>query len=50
MTSSFWIYWAITVPLTLITMFIWACWHYYPKKRVVGEERQRMSTFVDGKV
>ncbi|GKZ59482.1 hypothetical protein AnigIFM49718_005364 [Aspergillus niger] len=50
MTSSFWIYWAITIPLTLITMFIWACWHYYPKKRVVGEERQRMSTFVDGKV
>ncbi|RAK87269.1 hypothetical protein BO79DRAFT_229635 [Aspergillus costaricaensis CBS 115574] len=45
MTSSFWIYWAITIPLTLITMFVWACWHYYPRKRVVGEERQRMMTF-----
>ncbi|RAL03231.1 uncharacterized protein BO80DRAFT_470985 [Aspergillus ibericus CBS 121593] len=44
MTDSFWIYWAITIPLTLLTMLIWACWHYYPKKKPTPGKK-RMDTF-----
>ncbi|OOF93920.1 hypothetical protein ASPCADRAFT_398284 [Aspergillus carbonarius ITEM 5010] len=44
MTDSFWIYWAITIPLTLLTMLIWACWHYYPRKKPAPSPG-RMKTF-----
>ncbi|PYH43448.1 uncharacterized protein BP01DRAFT_98117 [Aspergillus saccharolyticus JOP 1030-1] len=28
MADSFWLYWAVTIPLTLATMAVWAWWHY----------------------
>ncbi|RAL10263.1 uncharacterized protein BO97DRAFT_407127 [Aspergillus homomorphus CBS 101889] len=34
MAGSFWLYWAVTIPLTLATMAVWAWWHYLsPAKR-----------------
>ncbi|RAH87338.1 hypothetical protein BO86DRAFT_394139 [Aspergillus japonicus CBS 114.51] len=34
MAGSFWLYWAVTIPLTLATMAVWAWWHYFrPAKR-----------------
>ncbi|KAK1148192.1 hypothetical protein N8T08_010837 [Aspergillus melleus] len=26
--STFWMYWAVTIPLTLVTVVIWALWHW----------------------
>ncbi|PWY76134.1 hypothetical protein BO94DRAFT_538509 [Aspergillus sclerotioniger CBS 115572] len=46
MTESFWIYWVITIPLTLLTMLIWACWHYYPRKKSnLDPNSKRTETF-----
>ncbi|KAI9925110.1 hypothetical protein AWENTII_006762 [Aspergillus wentii] len=28
MSDNFWLYWAITIPLTILTVIIWAIWHY----------------------
>ncbi|KAL4804736.1 hypothetical protein BDV18DRAFT_142408 [Aspergillus unguis] len=28
MAKEFWLYWAVTLPLTLLTMVVWAVWHY----------------------
>ncbi|KAH1279528.1 hypothetical protein KXX33_003234 [Aspergillus fumigatus] len=30
MSGNFWLYWVITVPLTLATVLVWASWHYFP--------------------
>ncbi|GIK00126.1 hypothetical protein Aspvir_004144 [Aspergillus viridinutans] len=30
MSGNFWLYWVITLPLTLATMLVWASWHYFP--------------------
>ncbi|KAL2857328.1 hypothetical protein BJY01DRAFT_137785 [Aspergillus pseudoustus] len=33
-SDKFWIYWLVTIPLTLLTMFVWAIWHWrevYPR-------------------
>jgi hypothetical protein len=31
MSGNFWLYWAITLPLTLATVLVWASWHYFPR-------------------
>lgn len=31
-SDKLWIYFAITIPLTTVTLFIWALWHYIPQK------------------
>ncbi|KAL4739569.1 hypothetical protein BDV11DRAFT_187432 [Aspergillus similis] len=31
MADEFWLYWAVTLPLTLATMVIWAIWHWQHK-------------------
>ncbi|KAE8152324.1 hypothetical protein BDV25DRAFT_72023 [Aspergillus avenaceus] len=28
MADSFWLYWAVTLPLTLATVVVWALWHF----------------------
>ncbi|KAE8329649.1 hypothetical protein BDV39DRAFT_171693 [Aspergillus sergii] len=28
MAKNFWLYWAVTLPLTLATVVVWALWHY----------------------
>ncbi|KAK2756213.1 hypothetical protein FQN54_005621 [Arachnomyces sp. PD_36] len=28
-SDRFWLYWAITCPLTILTIMIWAAWHYW---------------------
>ncbi|KAG2012665.1 hypothetical protein GB937_007014 [Aspergillus fischeri] len=30
MSGNFWLYWVITLPLTLATVLVWASWHYFP--------------------
>ncbi|KAL1968398.1 hypothetical protein VTN77DRAFT_1927 [Rasamsonia byssochlamydoides] len=30
-SENFWLYWAITGPLTIATMLLWAMWHYHEK-------------------
>ena len=32
-SPQFWIYWAVTVPLTLITLIGWALWWNFEKRR-----------------
>ncbi|OJJ99106.1 hypothetical protein ASPACDRAFT_43766 [Aspergillus aculeatus ATCC 16872] len=47
MAGSFWLYWAVTIPLTLATMAVWAWWHYFlPAKRRTRKMpvRQRVET------
>ncbi|KOC10813.1 hypothetical protein AFLA70_137g002590 [Aspergillus flavus AF70] len=31
MSREFWLYWAVTIPLTLATFAVWALWHYRAK-------------------
>lgn len=31
MSREFWLYWAVTIPLTLATFAVWALWHYRTK-------------------
>ncbi|KAG2412987.1 hypothetical protein HFD88_010546 [Aspergillus terreus] len=33
-SNKFWVYWAVTVPLTAITLILWAWWHSMPRKWV----------------
>lgn len=30
-SNHFWIYWIITIPLTAVTVLIWAIWHWSDK-------------------
>ncbi|GIC89489.1 uncharacterized protein Aud_005908 [Aspergillus udagawae] len=30
MSGNFWLYWVITLLLTLATVLVWASWHYFP--------------------
>lgn len=30
-SNKFWIYWVITIPLTAVTVLIWAIWHWSDK-------------------
>lgn len=30
-TSNFWIYWAVSVPLTLVVLLAWRLWWHYEK-------------------
>ncbi|PLB54124.1 hypothetical protein P170DRAFT_504932 [Aspergillus steynii IBT 23096] len=39
--STFWMYWAVTIPLTLVTVVIWALWHWRALLRVWWEGRRR---------
>lgn len=38
-SSNFWLYWAVTVPLTLATVLAWALWHFYQTKTRRGQAR-----------
>jgi hypothetical protein len=31
MSDNFWLYWAITLPVTLGTVLVWASWHILPR-------------------
>ncbi|KAL4905473.1 hypothetical protein BDW74DRAFT_177842 [Aspergillus multicolor] len=31
MADEFWMYWAVTLPLTFATMIVWAIWHWWDK-------------------
>ncbi|RDW68960.1 uncharacterized protein DSM5745_08720 [Aspergillus mulundensis] len=31
MADEFWMYWAVTLPLTFATMLVWAIWHWWDK-------------------
>lgn len=43
--DTFWLYWAITVPLTIATLLLWALWHYHGRfRRIV---RQLLLRFRD---
>jgi hypothetical protein len=39
-TPSFWIFWAITIPLTLLVLTIWAAWMkiVVPRQQLQDEE------------
>ncbi|KAL3462737.1 hypothetical protein BJX64DRAFT_287951 [Aspergillus heterothallicus] len=36
-SSDFWIFWAATIPLTLLTLLVWWAWHHAYFERVIGE-------------
>lgn len=41
--DTFWLYWAITVPLTIATLLLWALWHYNGRfRRIVRQMLLRL--------
>lgn len=41
-SPDFWIYWAVTIPLTLITLAGWATWWKIEEQRFAQNVRQAM--------
>ncbi|KAB8078759.1 hypothetical protein BDV29DRAFT_129443 [Aspergillus leporis] len=43
MSREFWLYWAVTIPLTLATFAVWALWHYWAELRLnkSGKEKKK---------
>ena len=39
-SSGFWIYWAVTVPLTLVVVGVWRLWLYIRNKQLLVETRE----------
>ncbi|KAE8423748.1 hypothetical protein BDV36DRAFT_321 [Aspergillus pseudocaelatus] len=39
MSREFWLYWAVTIPLTLATFTVWALWHYRAQLGFLGRRR-----------
>jgi hypothetical protein len=39
-SSSFWIYWAVAIPLTIITLVCWGLWWKFEKERFEREVQQ----------
>lgn len=29
MADQFWMYWAVTIPLTMLTLGVWGVWHWW---------------------
>ncbi|PLB34928.1 uncharacterized protein BDW47DRAFT_111295 [Aspergillus candidus] len=46
-SSNFWLYWAVTVPLTLVTVMAWALWHFYQTKTRRGQARMMKKPMQD---
>ncbi|KAL4813868.1 hypothetical protein BDW67DRAFT_101469 [Aspergillus spinulosporus] len=40
MADEFWLYWAVTLPLTLATVVIWAIWHWQDKFVILRNKTQ----------
>ncbi|KAL4751026.1 hypothetical protein BDW72DRAFT_174556 [Aspergillus terricola var. indicus] len=40
MADEFWLYWAVTLPLTLATVVIWAIWHWQDKFAILRIKAQ----------
>lgn len=39
-SRSFWIYWVVTIPLTIVTLLGWGLWWQFEKKRFVQEVQE----------
>ncbi|RHZ50186.1 hypothetical protein CDV55_102486 [Aspergillus turcosus] len=48
MSDNFWLYWAITLPLTLATVLVWASWHYFPRYIARYIPRMRIKPLKNG--
>ncbi|KAB8258594.1 hypothetical protein BDV32DRAFT_125511 [Aspergillus pseudonomiae] len=48
MSHKFWLYWVVTIPLTLATFAVWALWHYrakfggFPRRRRIGDASEKV--------
>jgi hypothetical protein len=40
MADEFWLYWAVTLPLTFATVVIWAIWHWQDKFVILRNKAQ----------
>ena len=49
-TTHFWVYWAITIPLTLLTLYAWYVWQRYRDALSEEEDRQARGSIMWGKV
>jgi hypothetical protein len=45
-SSNFWIYWAVTIPLTLCTLVGWACWYLNASKKLNTDIEMAHTTHV----
>lgn len=43
-SKQFWIYWLVTIPLTLVTMAIWSMWRYWQRGIVSREKNERQQS------
>lgn len=39
-TADFWLFWAVSVPVTIVTVALWFLWHDAYDKRVMGPSMQ----------
>ena len=49
-TTHFWVYWAVTIPLTLLTLYAWYVWQRYRDALSEEEDRQARGSVMWGKV
>ncbi len=38
MSSTFWIYWAITTPITVVTISCWLIWQFWESRLLGGQK------------
>lgn len=54
--KDFWIYWAVTIPLTIVTLSGWALWWNFEKRRFerdvekAAQQQQRQSSWQQSRV
>ena len=49
-TTHFWVYWAVTIPLTLLTLYAWYAWQRYRDALSEEEDRQARGSVMWGKI
>ena len=47
MTADFWIYWAVTVPLTVLTVLYWLLWTHKQKTLQRDQEKEAQDALTD---
>ncbi|OJJ50609.1 hypothetical protein ASPZODRAFT_126502 [Penicilliopsis zonata CBS 506.65] len=41
MSDKFWMFWAVSIPITLVTVAMWLLWHKFFPQKLIGEEDLR---------
>ena len=47
-STRFWVYWAVTIPLTVLTLLVWALWtRRQARTHRISEEKAREELWID---